>query len=80
MDFVDVTGQLGLGNVEGVPMRFTDVVLSDYDGDGDLDLYTTLTGMLFQNTGEQFYRRPRGSRDTGTAGFTTAHRSISRYG
>ena len=54
VEFVDVTEHLGLGNVEGVPMRFTDVVLSDYDGDGDVDLYTTLTGTLFQNTGEQF--------------------------
>ena len=54
VDFLDVTEQLGLGNVEGVPLRFTDVSLRDYDGDGDLDLYTTLTGMLFENTGEKF--------------------------
>ncbi|MCE2412821.1 VCBS repeat-containing protein [Candidatus Poribacteria bacterium] len=54
VDFLDVTEQLGLGNVEGVPLRFTDVSLMDYDGDGDLDLYTTLTGMLFENTGEKF--------------------------
>ncbi len=54
VDFVDVTEQLGLRNIEGVPLRFADVSLIDYDGDGDLDLYTTLTGMLFQNTGEKF--------------------------
>ena len=54
VDFVDVTEQLGLSNIEGVPLRFADVSLIDYDGDGNLDLYTTLTGMLFQNTGEKF--------------------------
>ena len=54
VDFVDVTEQIGLAEVEGVPTSFTDVTLIDYDGDGNLDLYTTLTGMLFQNTGGTF--------------------------
>ena len=54
VDFVDVTEQIGLAEVEGVPTSSTDVALIDYDGDGNLDLYTTLTGMLFQNTGGKF--------------------------
>lgn len=54
VEFVNITEQIGLANVEGVSSRFTDISLIDYDGDGNLDLYTTLTGMLFQNTGEKF--------------------------
>ena len=54
VDFVDVTEQIGLANVESVPTSSTDVSLIDYDGDGNLDLYTTLTGMLFRNTDGKF--------------------------
>ena len=52
--FVDVTEQIGLADIEGVPTSSTDVSLIDYNGDGNLDLYTTLNGMLFQNTGGKF--------------------------
>ena len=52
--FVDVTEQIGLADIEGVPTSSADVSLIDYNGDGNLDLYTTLTGMLFQNTGGKF--------------------------
>ena len=76
VDFVDVTEERGLGNVEGVPLRFVDVLLSDYDGDGDLDLYTTLTGMLFQNTGGDVYPRPRGSGDTGNSRLYNPHAAV----
>ena len=54
VDFVDVTDQIGLTDVESVPTSSTDVSLIDFDGDGNLDLYTTLTGMLFRNTGGKF--------------------------
>ncbi len=40
--------------VGGVPTNGASVSLIDYDGDGNLDLYTAPTGMLFRNTGGQF--------------------------
>jgi len=54
VEFVDVTEQLGFANVGSVPTNVASVSLIDYDGDGNLDLYITPTGMLFRNTGGQF--------------------------
>lgn len=54
VEFVDVTEQLGLANVGSVPTNVASVSLIDYDGDGNLDLYTTPTDMLFRNTDGQF--------------------------
>ena len=54
VEFIDVTEQLGLANVESLPIDSVDISLIDYDGDGNLDLYITPIGILFQNTGGQF--------------------------
>ena len=54
VEFVDVTEQLGLADEVGMPTDASGVSLIDYDGDGNLDLYVTPAGMLFQNTGGQF--------------------------
>ena len=54
VEFVDVTEQLGLANVESLPPNAVDISLIDYDGDGNLDLYITPTGTLFRNTGGRF--------------------------
>ena len=54
VEFVDVTEQLGLANVESLPPDAVDISLIDYDGDGNLDLYITPTGVLFRNTGGRF--------------------------
>ncbi len=54
VEFVDVTEQLGLANVESIPPDAVDISLIDYDGDGNLDLYITPTGVLFRNTGGRF--------------------------
>ena len=54
VEFVDVTEEIGLANVERVPTDAVDISLIDYDGDGNLDLYVTPPGALFQNTGGQF--------------------------
>ena len=54
VEFVDVTEQLGLANVESMPPDAVDISLIDYDGDGNLDLYIAPTGVLFRNTGGQF--------------------------
>lgn len=54
VEFVDVTEQLGLADVENMPPDAVDIFLIDYDGDGNLDLYITPTGVLFRNTGGRF--------------------------
>ena len=54
VEFVDVTEQLGLVHVESPPTDSMDISLIDYDNDGNLDLYLTPAGVLFQNTGGQF--------------------------
>lgn len=54
VEFVDVTEQLGLADVENMPPDAVDISLIDYDGDGNLDLYITPTGVLFRNTGGRF--------------------------
>ena len=57
VEFVDVTEQLGLDNVNP-PSDFktpVSVTLMDYDNDGNLDLHAVANGfMLYQNIGEQF--------------------------
>ena len=53
VEFVDVTEQLGLINVENMPTDSTDISLIDYDSDGNLDLYTTAEN-LYRNTGRKF--------------------------
>ena len=59
VEFVDVTEEIGLANVERVPTDAADISLIDYDGDGNLDLYVTPPGALFQNTGGQFKAVPQ---------------------
>ena len=57
VEFVDVTEQLGLANVNP-PLDFKTpvaVFLMDHDNDGNLDLHAVANGfMLYQNIGEQF--------------------------
>ena len=57
VEFVDVTEQLGLANVNS-PSDFKTpvaVFLVDHDNDGNLDLSTVSNGMLlYQNTGDAF--------------------------
>ncbi len=57
VEFVDVTEQLGLANVNP-PSDFktpVSVILTDYDNDGNLDMHTVANGfMVYQNMGEQF--------------------------
>ncbi len=54
VEFVNVTEQLGLADVESMPIDAVNISLIDYDGDGNLDLYITPAGVLFRNTGGQF--------------------------
>lgn len=54
VEFVDVTEQIGLVYTEAIPTDSMDVSLTDYDNDGNLDLYITPAGILFQNIGGQF--------------------------
>ncbi len=57
VQFVDITADIGLGNVQ-VPMETgtPSVSLADYNGDGNLDMYIAPIGMLFRNAGETFVR------------------------
>ena len=57
VQFVDVTSEFGLGNVQ-VPTETgaASVSLTDYDGDGKLELYLAPIGTLFRNEGEKFVR------------------------
>ena len=59
VDFVDVTEQLGLGDVSAPPGTPATVSLIDYNNDGNLDLYMTSTGRLLRNTGERFVSVPQ---------------------
>ena len=59
VDFVDVTEQLGLGDVSAPSETPATVSLIDYDNDGNLDLYMTSTGRLLRNTGERFVSVPQ---------------------
>ena len=53
VEFVDVTEQLGFTDVGSPATGTMEVSLIDYDGDGNLDVYITATGMLYYNTGGQ---------------------------
>ncbi len=55
-NFVDVTQEIGLGNLNG---KRSNILLTDYDNDGDLDLYTLPTFLatepnLFRNEDGNF--------------------------
>ena len=54
VEFVDVTEQLGLHNL--ILEKLRTVFLMDYDNDGNLDLYTTVSNgvMLYRNAGKSF--------------------------
>ena len=54
VEFVDVTQRLGLTDVQSEPKNHTNVSLIDYDNDGNIDIYTSSTGMLFRNTDGKF--------------------------
>ena len=55
VEFVDVTEQLGFHNVNSPLETPVAVFLTDYDNDGDIDLYTVAHGLvLYQNTGNRF--------------------------
>ena len=59
VDFVDVTEQLGLGDVSAPSGTPATVSLIDYNNDGNLDLYMTSSGVLLRNTGERFVSVPQ---------------------
>ena len=59
VDFVDVTEQLGLGDVSAPSETPATVSLIDYNNDGNLDLYMTSSGVLLRNTGERFVSVPQ---------------------
>lgn len=68
--FVDATQEIGLGNLNG---KRSTILLTDYDNDGDLDLYTahaTLDAVpnLFRNDGGAFVPIPTIG-DRGSAAF-----------
>ena len=55
VEFVDVTEQLGLSNINPRLETPSAVSLTDYDNDGKLDLYIASNGViLYRNTGEKF--------------------------
>lgn len=57
VQFVDVTSELGLGNLRVyTETGVASVSLADYDGDGKLDMYVAPMGTLFRNEGEKFVR------------------------
>ncbi len=53
VEFVDITEQLGLAYVGSPATDTMEVSLIDYDGDGNLDVYITPTGVLYANSGGQ---------------------------
>ena len=54
VEFVDVTEQLGLDEIDISSEVTAALSLVDYDNDGNLDLYIASTGQLLRNTGENF--------------------------
>ena len=58
VEFVDVTEQLGFANMDSMPVESADISLLDYDGDGNLDLYTTIN-FLLKDTGNTFVPVPQ---------------------
>ena len=54
VEFVDVTEQLGLDEIDIPSEAAAALSLVDYDNDGNLDLYIASTGQLLRNTGENF--------------------------
>ena len=55
VEFVDVTEQLGLHKLNPLLETPDAVFLTDYNNDGNLDLYTVSNGaMLYRNTGKAF--------------------------
>ena len=55
VEFVDVTEQLGLHNLNPLLDTPSAVFLTDYDNDGNLDLYVVSnSAMLYRNTGAAF--------------------------
>ncbi len=52
--FIDVTEQLGLTDVQSEPKNHPNVSLIDYDNDGNMDIFTTLTGLLFKGVDGKF--------------------------
>ncbi|RKU17341.1 hypothetical protein C6501_04125 [Candidatus Poribacteria bacterium] len=54
VEFVDVTEQVELINLKGEPVSRPDILLIDYDNDGNIDIYASPTGMLFRRTDGKF--------------------------
>ena len=78
INFVDVTQKVGLGDLNG---RRSQILLTDYDNDGDLDLYTTPSDInaeydLFRNEDGKFV--PAGK--IGRHGDTAALADIDKDG
>ncbi len=77
-NFVDVTQEVGLGNLKE---RRSKILLTDYDNDSDLDLYTTSAVLdaapnLFRNEGGNFVP----AATVGTRGDTAAFADLDKDG
>ena len=58
VEFVDVTEKLGLVSLQREKINRASISLFDYDNDGNLDIYSTSTGLLRNNDDGKFHLAP----------------------
>ena len=82
VEFVDVTEQLGLTDVQNEPTTHLILSLFDYDNDGNMDIYTQ-SGMLFRNTDGKFVSVQQFQeivRQTALKPYTVAYADLDKNG
>ena len=82
VEFADATERLGLANMDRRALDSADISLIDYDGDGNLDLYTTIH-LLLQSTDNIFVPVPQIQEILGQASqfpHTAAYADIDKDG